>query len=180
MFHQIMKRKWLTAGSCLVFLCASFFIFSAVAQDDSTVNPLSAEEEKNLKMETLEDFMPGVEGGGQRFLYEPEGRRDPFKSLLGGKSVEGIRPAGIEGMNISELVLIGILDWGDKGKIALFKGTDNKTYQRKVGEAVFDGEIFAIEKGTVTFKQKVYDVFGNEKPSKMIPVKLHPKKEEGL
>ncbi|MBN2382008.1 hypothetical protein JXQ70_03910 [bacterium] len=161
------------------------FVTIAVYAQDSQ-NPLdlpitlTKEEEESLQRETLEDILPGIDES-QRFLYEPEGRRDPFQSLLFGMNLENvIRPAGIEGMNIAEIILVGILNWGEKGRIALFLGSDDKTYQRKVGDSVFDGKIIAIDKGTVLFEQKVYDPFGNEKPPKRIEIKLHPKKEEGL
>lgn len=164
-----------------VFVFVSFVLVASWVCSQEVGNPeLTAEEEEQLRIETLEELLPG-EGDAQRFLYEPEGRRDPFISLLLGKTQDSnIRPPGIDGMNISEIVLVGILDWGEKGRIALFKGTDDKTYQRKVGEGVFDGKIITIAKDQVMFEQKVYDAFGNEKPSKMIEIKLHPKKEEGL
>jgi len=174
------KRKFKSTRGCLLFLILVLFSFSAVAQSAFEDSPLSKEEQDSLQEVSLNDILPGVDEAS-RFLYEPEGRRDPFISLLFGKNLEpGIRPQGIEGMNITEITLTGILNWGEKGRIALFLGTDDKTYQRKVGDNVFDGKIIAIDKATVLFEQKVYDPFGNEKPPKRIEIKLHPKKGEGL
>ena len=101
------------------------------------------------------------------FQYEPEGRRDPFVSLflidMENKGLEGI-----ESMRIDELVLVGILSWGDQGQIALFRGTDNKVYQLVVGDRVFDGVIVDITNKLVQFKQHVFGLGGIEKPPRTI------------
>lgn len=166
----------------LIMLMALFIPLQVFSQDQADLM-LTKEEEEKLRIETMEDLLPGIDGKS-RFLYEPEGRRDPFLSLLLGKQVTDTgKPDGIEGFNVSELVLTGILNWGERGRIALFRGPDNRTYQRSVDRCcnkVYDGTVTSITKNTVVFEQKVYDPFGKEKPSKIIEIKLHPKKEEGL
>ena len=101
------------------------------------------------------------------FQYEPEGRRDPFVSLFY-IGMGSVKLEGIEGMRIDELILEGILYWGQRGHIALFRGTDNKVYQLHVGDKVFDGTIIDITADVVQFEQQVFTISGDEKPPRTI------------
>jgi hypothetical protein len=98
---------------------------------------------------------------GAHFTYDPEGRRDPFQSLF--ENVKKVprdqRPRGVGGMMISEIDLDGIVQDPGRGNIAFFKGSDNKGYFLRVGDAVYDGTLIAIDaaRGTVVFRQQVDD-----------------------
>ena len=60
---------------------------------------------------------------GQRFSYDPGGRRDPFESLMEKvKLVEGQRPKGIAGMLVAEVDLVGTIKDRSGGDIAFFMG----------------------------------------------------------
>lgn len=94
------------------------------------------------------------------FSYNPEGRRDPFVSLLfrGGdpKPSRDSRPDGLPGMLISEIVLRGILK--DKtGFVAMISGPDNKTHIIRGNDKVYDGTVKAITADSVIFSQDVND-----------------------
>jgi Tfp pilus assembly protein PilP len=94
------------------------------------------------------------------FSYNPEGRRDPFVSLMfrGGdpKPTRESRPDGLPGMLISEIVLRGILK--DKtGFVAMVSGPDNKTHIIRGNDKVFDGTVKAITADSVIFSQDVND-----------------------
>jgi type IV pilus assembly protein PilP len=94
------------------------------------------------------------------FSYNPEGRRDPFVSLLfrGGdaKPSRDNRPDGLPGMLISEIVLRGILK--DKtGFVAMVSGPDNKTHIIRGNDKVYDGTVKAITADSVIFSQDVND-----------------------
>ncbi len=94
------------------------------------------------------------------FSYNPEGRRDPFVSLLfrGGdlKPSRDSRPDGLPGMLISEIALRGILK--DKtGFVAMVSGPDNKTHIIRGNDKVFDGTVKAITADSVIFSQDVND-----------------------
>ena len=102
------------------------------------------------------------------YTYNPQGRRDPFVSLLkpvGPQGTPGQRPPGMSGFLIQEIALKGIVKQtgqgygaADKaGYIAMFLGTDGKSYFVNVGQRLFDGEIIAIDAANVTFRQEVTD-----------------------
>lgn len=94
------------------------------------------------------------------FTYNPEGRRDPFVSLLlrgsDMKPTRESRPDGLPGLLISEIGLRGILK--DKtGFVAMVAGPDNKTHIIRGNDKVFDGTVKAITADSVIFSQDVND-----------------------
>jgi hypothetical protein len=98
---------------------------------------------------------------GQRFSYDPAGRRDPFRSLYEeiGMKRKGPRPKGVAGMLVTEVDLTGIVHDPAGGDLAVFMGSDNKGYFLRVGDEVYDGTVIAVDPGggTVTFRQQVDD-----------------------
>ena len=96
---------------------------------------------------------------GQQFSYDPENRRDPFRSLFERVEFEKERPRGVAGMLVNEIDLAGIVEDGSGGDLAFFTGSDSKGYFMRVGERVYDGTLIAIDarKGAVTFRQQVDD-----------------------
>jgi len=107
-----------------------------------------------------------LETGG--YSYASGGRRDPFVSLQRPVAADRgpkTRKPGMEGFLIQEIALKGIVKQtgqgygaADKaGYIAMFLGTDAKSYFVNVGQRLFDGEIIAIDAANVTFRQEVTD-----------------------
>jgi len=109
-----------------------------------------------------------VETDAGGYSYSPGGRRDPFVSLQkpvaadrGPKS----RKPGMEGFLIQEIALKGIVRTAGGGTgvaarpgfIAVFLGTDGKSYFVTNGQRLFDGVITAVEAGSVSFLQEVTD-----------------------
>lgn len=98
---------------------------------------------------------------GQRFSYDPGGRRDPFRSLFEelASRKKGPRPRGVAGMLVAEIELSGIVNDPQGGNLAVFRGSDNKGYFLRVGDEVYDGTVLAVDPttGTVTFRQQVDD-----------------------
>jgi Tfp pilus assembly protein PilP len=93
------------------------------------------------------------------YSYDPQGRRDPFVSLLARGSDPGsaaTRPPGLPGLLISEVAVKGIVrDRG--GFIAMVQGPGTKTFIVHTGEKLMDGTIKAITADTVVFSQDVND-----------------------
>ena len=94
------------------------------------------------------------------YVYNPEGRRDPFVSLLKRavdvKGRQGKAPAGVTGFLVSELVLKGIMQSrGDH--VALVMGPDNKTYTVRANDRLLDGSVRAITADTLVCLQDVND-----------------------
>jgi hypothetical protein len=138
-------------------------------QDDSTVESILEEQEQLLT--------------GQRFSYDPAGRRDPFLNLFEtmGVTHKGPRPRGIKGMLVSELDLIGIVQDPNGGDVALVTGSDNKGYFLRVGDEVFDGTTIAVDSrlGNVTFRQQVDDP-RRIKPYRDVVKRLVPIEDEEI
>ena len=93
------------------------------------------------------------------FTYNPEGRRDPFVSLLGrgnDPKSQGARPPGVPGLLINEVSVKGIVR-NTAGFVALIQGPDNKTYVVKAGDRLMDGTVKSIVQDAVVFSQDVND-----------------------
>ena len=93
------------------------------------------------------------------FTYNPEGRRDPFVSLIGSgidPKFSGARPTGVPGLLINELAIKGIVK-DRTGFAAMIQGPDNKTYVIKAGDRLMDGTVKSIVQDAVVFSQDVND-----------------------
>lgn len=112
------------------------------------------------------------------FVYNPEGRRDPFWNLLQGKSVKENREAieGIAGLMIDELELEGIVFAQGEFK-ALLKGPDTRPYVVGIGDKVYDGEVVAMDRNSVSFRKSLTVALAGQKDRVIIKT-LNPEEEE--
>ena len=97
----------------------------------------------------------------QGYTYNPEGRRDPFVSLVrrGAEvpgSPDGPRPAGVAGLAVAEVSLRGTMK-GRDGFVAMLQGADNKTYLVRPGDRLLDGTIRSIAADSLVILQRVND-----------------------
>lgn len=95
------------------------------------------------------------------YAYNPDGRRDPFVSLLRRGRETARRPDGkpLDGARsllVNEIALKGILQ-SRADKIALVQGPDNKTYLVRVNDRFLDGFVRAISADTLILMQDVND-----------------------
>lgn len=130
---------------------------------------------------------PGDVGGGidleapkDGYSYNPQGRRDPFVSLMkprAGAAGQGVRPQGMPGLMIQEVTLKGIVKDAVQGYISLLLGPDGRTtYFCKVGQRLYDGAITAIDAASVKFRQEVTDPLAPVKTREVIKT-LYPSEE---
>lgn len=104
----------------------------------------------------------------QGFTYNPEGRRDPFVSLVrrGGTglspTIGGARPAGLSGLETAEVTLKGTIQ-SQTGYVGILLGADNKTYIVRAGDRLLDGTVRAITQNAVVILQQVNDPLSLEK-----------------
>jgi len=100
------------------------------------------------------------------FAYTPEGRRDPFVSLLGrGTGVRGqasARPAGLAGLAVGEVTLRGTVR-SREGYVAILQGADQKAYIVRPGDKLFDGTVRSVTQNDVVILQQVNDPLSLEK-----------------
>ena len=95
------------------------------------------------------------------FIYDPEGRRDPFVSLVGrgagvGGGAIGARPIGLAGLGVDEVTLRGTLQSRD-GFVAILQGADERTYIVRAGDKLFDGAVQSISEEDMVILQQVND-----------------------
>jgi type IV pilus assembly protein PilP len=111
------------------------------------------------------------------YVYNPQGRRDPFISLLKPITETGRRKLpGIEGMLVQEVALKGIVK-DAKGYTAMLTGPDvTKSFFIKVGQRLYDGVVIAIDAATVTFRQEVTDPLSSVR-SRDVKKTLYPSEE---
>jgi len=102
------------------------------------------------------------------YSYNAQGRRDPFVSLQKPVAADRgpkTRKPGMEGFLIQEVALKGIVKTSGGGTgvaskggyIAIFLGTDGKSYFVTTGQRLFDGVITAVDATSVSFRQEVTD-----------------------
>lgn len=86
-------------------------------------------------------------------LYNPEGRRDPFKNLMAGKEVKGkTAPSGGPELFIEDLKLIGIVKHKNQ-YVGIFSGPHGFPLYLRVGDRVSDGFVLAINDTQVIFRK---------------------------
>lgn len=95
------------------------------------------------------------------YTYHPDGRRDPFVSLLRHaapveRGPAGARPAGLAGLGAAEVTLKGTMR-GRDGYLAMLLGADTKTYIVRPGDRLLDGTIRAITADSLVILQQVND-----------------------
>ncbi len=100
------------------------------------------------------------------YQYAPEGRRDPFLSLINrGTDARGQitkRVDGVAGLQTAELVVRGMVQ--SRGTwVAMVAGPDGKAYTVRAGDRLADGVIRAVTAQAVVILQEVNDPLSLEK-----------------
>ena len=100
----------------------------------------------------------------QGFTYNPEGRRDPFVSLLrrGVDSKQTTRVAGLAGLGTAEVNLRGVV-LSQGAFVGIVQGVDAKTYIVRTGDKLSDGSIRSITADSMVIVQQVNDPLSLEK-----------------
>lgn len=112
--------------------------------------PLSAQEEKKAtesEKEILADLQSSLP------TYDPSGRRDPFKNLLGGRELkEKTLVGGGPQLSIDDINLIGIVKYKKKFT-AILSGPQGFPYYFEVGDKLSDGFVLAINDTQVILRK---------------------------
>lgn len=139
-------------------LLVSLLSIRAASADQAGQNPTPANTPPAPASTPGQQTSKPAEAGAP-FTYNPEGRRDPFVSLIGrgnDPKTQGARPPGVPGLLINEVSVKGIVR-NNTGFIALIQGPDNKTYVVKAGDRLMDGSVKSIVQDAVVFSQDVND-----------------------
>jgi Tfp pilus assembly protein PilP len=93
------------------------------------------------------------------YAYQPDGRRDPFVTLLGTgaqSAKAGKRNDGPSGLSVGEISVRGVLE-SHGSLIAMVEGPDKKTYVVHNGDKFSDGVIRSITSQGLVIVQEVND-----------------------
>ncbi len=112
--------------------------------------------------------------------YNPEGKRDPFRSLIRpstGKKEPDANAPPLERAELRELRLTGIV-WDDADYAALIQTPDGKGYGAKVGTrmGLNNGIVSRITSKDLAVEEKSVDILGKVHVVTHV-LELHPKKE---
>ncbi|MEW6368956.1 MAG: hypothetical protein AB1714_30375 [Acidobacteriota bacterium] len=160
---------WICMACLGLFVSDLAFAQTGAGTSPAPATPGASEGEKTV-------LPPEVVASGG-YTYNPGGRRDPFVSLLIGRT-KGTkeRPPGLAGMLISEVDLVGIAK-DSQGYVVMLAGSDNKTYFVRVGAELADGKVIDITENKVVFREEIKDPF-SVKPYRDIVKSLTPGEEE--
>jgi type IV pilus assembly protein PilP len=94
------------------------------------------------------------------FTYNPEGRRDPFVSLLTRgterRTNHGQAVEGVSGIATDEISVRGVVA-SPRGLVAMVQAPDGKTYLVRQNDKLLDGTVKAITPQAVVILQDVND-----------------------
>lgn len=138
-------------------MLSSIALRAQTASDTTTGTAATETTTTKDVQESLEEILDEP-GSADSYRYDPQGRRDPFRSLVGPtpKIDAGNRPEGLPGFLIDELKLQGIFKTR-QGFTAMMNAPDNNGYSVRVGNKVLDGEVIRITATSVVFRQEVND-----------------------
>jgi Tfp pilus assembly protein PilP len=156
-------RKNTLAVSFLIVIAAMASLFAQTGPTGgsgavtSTAATVTMSKTDTTVQQTLQEILEEP-SSPEAYHYDPQGRRDPFQSLIGPspKRASG-QVAGPPGFLIDEIKLQGIVKTKQQGLVAMVNGPDNKGYLIKVGDKVLDGEVIRITSTSVVFRQEVND-----------------------
>jgi type IV pilus assembly protein PilP len=122
----------------------------------------SAQEKPAAQAPPLAAGLAAAQAPAPAFVYNPEGRRDPFVSLVKrasesrGRQSKQPATGGVSGFLVSELTLKGIMR-SQNDFVALVAGPDARTYLIRVNDRLLDGIVRAITADTLVCLQDVND-----------------------
>jgi len=106
---------------------------------------------------TADAAVPPINEG---YVYAPQGRRDPFVSLIARGTDHtlpgGRRPEGLAGLAVAELSVRGVMQ-SHGGYVAILQAPDGKTYIARPGDRLLDGSIRSITEQGLAILQEVND-----------------------
>jgi Tfp pilus assembly protein PilP len=87
-----------------------------------------------------------------RASYNPAGRRDPFKDLIGKGKTGGKVTSATGQLTIDNANLVGIVKT-PKSFVAIISGPQEFPYFLKIGDRLADGYVYSIDESQVVFRK---------------------------
>jgi Tfp pilus assembly protein PilP len=106
---------------------------------------------------------PPAAGPNDNYTYQPDGRRDPFLSLLGtGTETHGKKGDGAAAFTLAEISVRGIIE--SKGRLlAMVQAPDDKTYVIHPGDKFADGVVKSVTPQGLVVMQDINDPLSIQK-----------------
>ena len=171
----------LTINLFLLVGCGETEMQNSPIVSSSSVEPAPQEtkvEEKKSGQSDPAESENMVEKTLPIYSYNPEGRRDPFYSILQitEKRGESLLPP-LQRLGLLQLKLIGIV-WGGFGYSAMLQSSDGKGYSVQRGTIVGpnQGVVKEITPRNLLVRETFTDVFGEKKVRDFV-FQLHPREE---
>jgi type IV pilus assembly protein PilP len=99
------------------------------------------------------------------YVYQPDGRRDPFVSVLGGGTdtpAAAKRGEGLESLTLAEISVRGVMQSRDT-LVAMVQGPDNRTYLIHQGDKLADAVVKSVTAQGLVVMQDVSDPLSVQK-----------------
>lgn len=136
----------------------------------SAIQPPQPQRQATVVTPKPEQILPSPEKEKENYAYDPEGRPDPFKSILltGIAKKPQILPP-LQQRDLSELKVIAII-WGGLGQSAMVQTPDGKGYTVRVGTRIGSnqGVVKRITAQSVVVEERYTDVFGENKTREVV------------
>jgi Tfp pilus assembly protein PilP len=104
--------------------------------------------------------------GPAAYVYEAQGRRDPFTNLLNTGAVDPrgtlSRGEGLAGLLVNEIVVRAVVESRAK-TVALIQGPDGRSYNIHAGDKLLDGTVTSINPQGLVIMQVVNDPLSTQK-----------------
>ena len=162
----------------LLFFIFAFLIFSGACKEKASVSK-SGPAKTSGKVVSPEDEAKGPKVEEEVFLYEKNGRRDPFVSLLiAAQQAPSKGETPLESYDVNSIRILGIV-WNEKGHYAEVILPDGKSYTLREGMTIglHKGKIQRISQNSIVIKERVKDYKGEIKSKETI-LKLREEEEE--
>ena len=162
------------------FVVAAVLVTATVIAQTSTAPATPPADTSGTSVQQALEEILEEPTGADTYRYDPQGRRDPFQSLVGPapRIQPGQRPPGVPGFLIDEMKLQGIVRT-KQGLVAMINGPDNKGYLIRMGDKVLDGEVIRITPSSVVFRQEVNDPTRIERYREVVKDLTSPSERRG-
>lgn len=162
-----------------ILAIAGLLAVSVVAQTTTATDTAAPTDTTGTSVQQALEEILEESTGADTYRYDPQGRRDPFQSLVGpAPRVPRDRVPGVPGFLIDEMKLQGVVTT-KQGLVAMINGPDNKGYLIRVGDKVLDGEVIRITPSSVVFRQEVNDPTRIERYREVVKDLTPPSERKG-
>ena len=151
--------RLVVSALCLLALCA----VPAAGQDEEFIPDEEEPAQEATDFSAIDDLLKldeEVLSDPTTYSYDPESRRDPFRSLIRRRSPQRRsekRPDGPAGLLIDELAVEGVFVLDEGPVVQVQSASQETSFLLRVGDQLWDGDVIRISFEEVVFKQSVND-----------------------